>query len=117
MEHHFEVYQRLPDGRKRLVALCDADSDAVTLVHDAAPVRMAAAPPAKPKPRPQTPQPPPTRPIAAQAPRRLLTMQEALQQRGRCPTCGGLPQACTCAPAPLDTTALVVEEQTRLGLR
>lgn len=117
MEHHFEVYQRLPDGRKRLVALCDADSDAVTLVHDAAPVRMAAAPPAMPKPRPQTPQPPPERPIAAHAPRRPLTMQEALQQRGRCPGCGEWPAACLCAPAPGDILALVVEEQTRLGLR
>jgi hypothetical protein len=36
----FEMYQPLPDGRKKLVSTFNSETDEITTVHDAAPVRL-----------------------------------------------------------------------------
>jgi hypothetical protein len=84
-----------------------------TYFTDTRPGSRHAAP--KPKPQAPQPQPKPPRPIAAR--RAPITLAQAMTKLGRCPTCGSVLQACTCAPVPGDVLGLVIEEQTRRGLR
>jgi hypothetical protein len=88
----YEMYEPLPDGRRRLVSTFDSETDAISMVNDAQPVVMQRATlrtSQQPKPRP---------PLAAKAEQRPLTLMQYLTKHGRCPQCAYVLADCHCAP-------------------